>query len=178
MPARYGDSLFRLLVARAEELGGGTYGMEALNVLRIEKGFITHAEIHGRVTAFDIGMERMVSAKKDCIGKTMAERPGLSGPEREQLIGLKAIGPVQEMPAGAHLFETGAQPVRENDLGYVTSSGFSPTLGRMMAMGFLKNGRQRIGDTVKLVDHLRGVTTTCEVTQTVVFDPEGGRMRG
>ncbi len=79
MPARYGESLFRLLVTQAETLGGGPYGMEALNVLRIEKGFITHAEIHGRVTAFDIGMERMVSAKKDCIGKVMAERPGPVG---------------------------------------------------------------------------------------------------
>ena len=28
--------------------------MEALNVLRLEKGFITHAEIHGRITAFDL----------------------------------------------------------------------------------------------------------------------------
>ncbi len=54
--------------------------MEALNVLRIEKGFITHAEIHGRVTAFDIGMERMVSAKKDCIGKAAAQRPACGGP--------------------------------------------------------------------------------------------------
>ncbi|MGB5557374.1 MAG: sarcosine oxidase subunit alpha family protein, partial [Paracoccaceae bacterium] len=71
VPARYGDSLFRLLVTHAEALGGGVYGMEALNVLRIEKGHITHAEIHGRTTAFDIGFEPMVSAKKDCIGKTM-----------------------------------------------------------------------------------------------------------
>jgi glycine cleavage system aminomethyltransferase T len=61
VPTRYGEALFRDLVARAETMGGGPYGMEALNVLRIEKGFITHAEIHGRVTAFDIGMEKMVS---------------------------------------------------------------------------------------------------------------------
>ncbi len=90
VPARYGDSLYRLLMAQAEALGGGAYGMEALNVLRIEKGFITHAEIHGRVTAFDIGMGGMVSGKKDCIGKTMSQRPGLSGPMREQLVGLTA----------------------------------------------------------------------------------------
>ena len=43
VPSRYGESLFRLLVSRAEEIGGGPYGMEALNVLRLEKGFITHA---------------------------------------------------------------------------------------------------------------------------------------
>ncbi|HSG57569.1 MAG TPA: sarcosine oxidase subunit alpha, partial [Paracoccaceae bacterium] len=43
VPARYGESLYRLLVSHAVALGGGAYGMEALNVLRIEKGFITHA---------------------------------------------------------------------------------------------------------------------------------------
>ena len=65
VPSRYGDALYRDLVARAEALGGGAYGMEALNVLRIEKGFITHSEIHGRVTAYDIGMQRMLSQKKE-----------------------------------------------------------------------------------------------------------------
>ena len=64
VPARFGESLFRLLVAQAETLGGGAYGVEALNVLRIEKGFITHAEIHGRTTASDIGMDRMNQPKE------------------------------------------------------------------------------------------------------------------
>ena len=109
VPARYGDSLFRELVTRAEALGGGPYGMEALNILRIEKGFITHAEIHGRVTAYDIGMDGMVSARKDCIGKAAAQRPGLTGEEREQLVGLKPIGEVKELLAGAHLFDADAE---------------------------------------------------------------------
>ena len=91
--------------------------MEALNVLRIEKGFITHAEIHGRVTAHDIGMQAMVSQKKDCIGKTMSERPGLSGAHREQLVGLKPIGAVKQLTAGAHLFEEGAEATRVKDQG-------------------------------------------------------------
>ena len=43
VPTRYGEALFRDLGAPAETMGGGPYGMEALNVLRIEKGFITHA---------------------------------------------------------------------------------------------------------------------------------------
>ena len=60
VPTAYGEALFRDLLSKAETLGGGAYGMEALNVLRIEKGFITHAEIHGRVTTerFD----RLISA--------------------------------------------------------------------------------------------------------------------
>ena len=108
VPTRYGEALFRDLVARAETMGGGPYGMEALNVLRIEKGFITHAEIHGRVTAHDIGMEKMVSAKKDCIGKAAATRPGLWGPEREQLVGLKAAEPDQRRRASFRAGDGGA----------------------------------------------------------------------
>lgn len=178
VPARYGESLFRLLVIHAETLGGGPYGMEALNVLRIEKGFITHAEIHGRVTAFDIGMQGMVSQKKGCIGRVMAERPGLSGPEREQLVGLCPVGAVKQLTAGSHLFNTSESAVRENDQGYVTSVGYSPTVGTYLGLAFLKNGRARHGERVRMVDHLRKIETLCEVGDPVVVDPEGRRMRG
>lgn len=178
VPARYGEALYRDLVARAETLGGGAYGMEALNVLRLEKGFITHAEIHGRVTADDIGMGRMVSAKKDCIGKAASQRPGLSGPEREQLVGLKPKDPKKELLAGAHLLEEGAAATRVNDQGYITSVGWSPTLETFIGLGFLMNGRARHGETVRMVDHLRKAETLCEVCDPVFFDPEGGRARG
>ena len=177
VPSRYGESLFRLLVSRAEEIGGGPYGMEALNVLRLEKGFITHAEIHGRVTAFDLGMERMVSKKKDCIGKTSAARPGLLDNEREQLIAIKPVGPIKQIVAGAHLFDLNDNPIRQNDRGYVTSVGFSPTFGHFLGLAFLKNGHERLGDRIKMVDHLRGIETECEVVNTVSFDPKGDRLR-
>jgi sarcosine oxidase subunit alpha len=177
VPARFGESLFRLLVSRAEEIGGGPYGMEALNVLRIEKGFITHAEIHGRITAFDLGMQRMVSEKKDCIGKTSASRPGLLDSEREQLIALKPIGSVKQIVAGAHLFDLSDEPIRENDKGYVTSAGFSPTFGHFIGLGFFKGGQARLGEQIKMVDHLRGVETECEIINTVSFDPKGDRLR-
>ena len=176
VPTRYGESLFRDLLARAETLGGGAYGMEALNVLRIEKGFITHAEIHGRVTAFDIGLEKMVSPKKDCIGQAAARRPGLLGPEREQLIGLRSKSGAA-ITAGAHLFTPGDVVERATDQGYVTSVGFSPTLGAWLGLGFLKNGRERIGETVRLVDHLRGIDVLCEVADPVFHDREGVKLR-
>ena len=177
VPARFGESLFRLLVSRAEEIGGGPYGMEALNVLRIEKGFITHAEIHGRITAFDLGMQRMVSEKKDCIGKTSASRPGLLDSEREQLIALKPVGSVKQIVAGAHLFDLNDDPIRENDRGYITSVGFSPTFGHFIGLGFFKGGQARLGEQIKMVDHLRGIETECEIINTVSFDPKGDRLR-
>ena len=174
VPTAYGEALFRDLLAKAETLDGGPYGMEALNVMRIEKGFITHAEIHGRVTAFDIGMAKMVAARKDCIGKASATRPGLNGPEREQLVGLRcdaAIG------AGAHLFTPGDKVERVNDQGYVTSVCYSPTLGTNLALAFLKDGRARHGQRIRLVDHLRKTDVICEVTDPVFLDPEGAKLR-
>jgi len=177
VPARYGEALFRDVLARAETLGGGAYGMEALNVLRIEKGFVTHAEIHGRVTAFDIGMAKMVSARKECIGKAAAQRPGLHGPHREQMVGLR---PVTDTPitAGAHLFTPGDAVTRATDQGYVTSVGYSPTLAGWLGLGFLRNGRARVGEMVRLVDHLRGIDLLCEVTDPVFHDAKGEKLRG
>ncbi len=178
VPSRYGDALFHLLRARAEAIGGGPYGMEALNVLRIEKGFITHAEIDGRVNAHDIGMARMLSPKKDFIGKTMAARPGLTEEGRGQLVGMKPVGTVKQLTAGAHIYTDGAEPVRANDEGYVTSVGFSPTLGHFVGLGFIRDGLARHGEVLQMVDHLRGVATQVEICDPVFFDPEGGRTRG
>ncbi|MEM1234694.1 MAG: aminomethyltransferase family protein, partial [Pseudomonadota bacterium] len=178
VPSRFGDSLFRLLVAQAEALGGGAYGMEALNVMRIEKGFITHAEIHGRTTAFDIGMARMISPKKDCVGKTMAARPGLLAEDREQLVGLKPTDASVALTAGAHLYADGAAPKAAHDQGYVTSVAYSPTLGHHIALGFVKGGRDRVGEVMRFWDGLRDVDTTVEICSPVFLDPEGEKLRG
>ncbi|MEM9575914.1 MAG: sarcosine oxidase subunit alpha family protein [Pseudomonadota bacterium] len=178
VPARYGASLFEMLVDRAEKMGGGAYGMEALNVLRIEKGHLTHAEIHGTPTAFDIGFAGMISDKEDCIGKTMAARPGLVDENRAQLVGLKPLDTNDALTAGAHIFARGAPARRENDEGYVTSVAHSPTLGHSIGLGFLKRGRARHGETVRVVDAMRNSEFLAEVCAPVFLDPKGERVRG
>jgi sarcosine oxidase subunit alpha len=178
VPTRYGAALFDRLLAEVEALGGCAYGMEALNVLRVEKGFITHAEIHGRVTADDVGLGRMVSAKKDCIGKAASLRPGFVEPGREQLVGLIPVDRADVLSAGAHLYNETAAPVRENNQGYVTSVAPSVTMGHWLGLGFLKNGRARHGDVVRMIDGLRGHKVSVKVVDPVFYDPDGGRMRG
>jgi len=178
VPARFGAALWRLLVAQAEGLGGGAYGLEALNVLRIEKGFLTHAEMHGRTTAFDLGLERMVAKGKDCVGWASSRRPGLLDEEREQLVGLRPVTRTGQITAGAHLYGRDDAATRVNGQGYVTSAGWSPTLETALGLGFVKRGRARHGEVVRLVDAMRAVETLCEVTDPVFLDPEGGRMRG
>ncbi|QHQ35603.1 sarcosine oxidase subunit alpha family protein [Algicella marina] len=166
VPANHGDALFRLLVSRAESLGGGAYGMEALNVLRIEKGFLTHAEIPGRVTAADVGLGRMMAGAKDCIGKVMSQRPGLTDAKRPQLVGLVPVEPEARLYAGAHLFNPGAAAHRIEAQGYITSTCHSPTLGHHIALGFLANGSERTGQSVRAVDFMRGERETeCRVVE-------------
>jgi glycine cleavage system aminomethyltransferase T len=109
-------------------------------------------------------------------GEAAARRPGLLGPEREQLVGLQSTSGAT-ITAGAHLFTPGDVVARATDQGYVTSVGFSPTLGAWLGLGFLKNGRARIGETVRLVDHLRGIDVLCEVADPVFHDREGVKLR-
>ena len=178
VPARYGDSLARELGRRAEALGGGWYGLEALNALRIEKGLLTHAEMDGHVTADDLGLGGMVSSKKDCIGKTLSQRPAMIGAGREQLVGLIPVSPLTQFSAGAYIFNKGAAPTLENNQGHVTSHCHSPTLGHLIAMAMLKDGRSRIGEQVVIRDHTRNIEAVCEVCTTVHLDPEGAKLRG
>ncbi|WP_298855807.1 sarcosine oxidase subunit alpha family protein [uncultured Ruegeria sp.] len=177
VPARYGESLFTRLLEAARTYGGGPYGMEALNVLRIEKGFITHSEIDGRVTAADCGMAGLISKKKDCIGKRMSARPGLSGAHRMQMVGLRSVEATQTINAGSHIFAPSAEITPANDIGYVTSNCFSPALAAHIALGFVVNGTERLGETVLCHDPIRGVSTRCTIAHPVQFDPTGDRGR-
>jgi sarcosine oxidase subunit alpha len=177
VPTRYGEALFRDLISRAELMGGGLYGMEALNVLRIEKGFITHAEIDGRVTAGDLGLGGMVSAKKDCIGKRANLREGLQDENRPQLVGLRPLKG-EAITAGAHLFVTGAQLTRPNAQGYLSSVGYSPQMGSYLGLGFLERGRTRHGEVIRVIDLLRNIDVQAEVCDPVFIDKTGEKMHG
>jgi sarcosine oxidase subunit alpha len=178
VPARWGAALFDRLAGAAEALGGGPYGLEALNVLRIEKGFLTHAEMHGRTTAGDLGLGRMIAAGKDCIGKAAAGRPGLVEPARERLVGLVPVEASGRLLAGAHLLAVGAAWRAAEEQGYLSSACFSPTLGTDIALAFLRAGPERLGETLRAVCALRGTDTPVRVVALPFVDPDGGRMRG
>ena len=76
------------------------------------------------------------------------------------------------------MFNVDDDAVRINDQGYITSHCFSPTLGHTIALGFVKNGRARMGEVIKMVDLLRNVETKCEICNPVFWDEKGGALRG
>ena len=152
MPAARGQELWEALRRRAGRFGLQPYGTEALHVMRAEKGFIMIGdETDGTVTPQDLGLGWAVSKKKpDFIGKRAQERPDLTRPDRKQLVGLATEDPAEVLPDGAHAV---AAPVRAEGptptLGHVTSSYFSPTLGRSIAMALIEGGAGRMGEVLE-----------------------------
>jgi sarcosine oxidase subunit alpha len=177
VPARYGDAAIRAIMAAGEAFGVVPYGIEALGVMRIEKGHVTGNELNGTTTAADLGLGRMMSTKKEFIGRVLAQRPGLSDPGRPALIGIKPADKSTRLYAGAHFVTLGAQATLENDQGYVTSVAFSPMLGHWIGLGLLMRGADRLGERVLAHSPVRGGDAEVEVVAPVFFDPQGARLQ-
>ena len=146
--------------------------------MRIEKGFVTHNEINGRVTAGDVGLGRMLSPNKDYIGRMMSEREGLNDPEREQLVGVKPLNPANRFRAGCHLVNPDDKASLKTDQGYVSSVAYSPMLESWVGLAMLKHGRERHGERIMLWDGLRDVHMEAEVCDPVFFDPAQEKAHG
>jgi heterotetrameric sarcosine oxidase alpha subunit len=177
VPARYGDAAIRAILSGGAEWGVVPYGTEALTVMRIEKGHVAGNELNGTTTAADLGLARMMSDKKDFIGRVLARRVALTDPNRSTLIGVRPVDPNSRLYAGAHFLSRGAEVKLGNDQGYLTSVAYSPTLGYWIGLGLLSRGPQRIGERVHAYDPLRSGEVDVEVVSPVFVDPDGLRLR-
>ncbi len=178
VPADRGEALVECLQSAGADLGVTPYGLEALNVLRIEKGHMTGSELNGQTTAHDLGLERMLSTKKDFIGATLARRAHLVDPARPRLVGLRTVDLTAKLAGGMHFIPAGAPLVAASDQGHVTSVGFSPDLGRWIGLGLLARGPERHGERMLAVSPLRGEQALVEICAPMFVDPEGARLRG
>jgi heterotetrameric sarcosine oxidase alpha subunit len=179
VPAAYGEAVAYSLLDAGKPHGTCAYGAEALGVLRIEKGRVTHAEINGAVTPDDLGLGRMVSkAKSDFIGKHMLGREGLIDPSRPRLVGLRPLDPMQSFRSGAHILAKGATPALENDQGYVTSTCFSPHVGSTIGLALVANGPERHGEEVIAWNALASEFIPSVLCHPVFVDPSNERLYG
>jgi sarcosine oxidase subunit alpha len=178
VPARFGDALARNLMIVGEPYGIVPYGTEALGVMRIEKGHVAGPELNGTTTAADLGLGKMMSTKKDYIGRVMAGREALVAPDRQVVVGIKPVDRARRLRSGAHVVSKGRTPGPDTDEGYVTSVCFSPALEQWIGLGLVTRGRERLGEIVRAHDPLRGEDYEVELCNSVFYDPEGGRQRG
>ena len=177
VPADFGAHVWSALMHAGEKYAVTPYGTESMHVLRAEKGFIIAGqETDGTVSPLDLGLERMVSARKDFIGKRSLARADARRADRKQLVGLLVEDGKHVLPEGAQIVaELESSPPMEM-IGHVTSSYFSANLGRSIALALIKGGRSRHDEIVYLPLDTRAVAA--RVTPPEFWDGEGARGRG
>jgi sarcosine oxidase subunit alpha len=156
--------LWDALLDAGADLGIRPHGLDALEVLRMEKG---HMYL-GQDTLPDdhpgkLGLGWAVAMDKPTfVGKRALERMAQIPIERK-LVGLTFEGSVPQR--GVPLYADGAI------VGRVTSCGRSEALRRSIGLGWLR------AVDGSFPTELRAGNTTATVTPTPFYDPEGARLR-
>ena len=174
VPAGQGRALWDKLVEAGAAFGVMPYGTEAMHIMRAEKGFIMIGdETDGTVIPQDLNLGWAISKKKaDYLGKRGQERTYLSRADRWKLAGFETLdGSV--IPDGAYIIAEGMNGNgQRNTQGRVTSTYFSPTLKKGIAMGLIVGGLGRMGDVVEF-NTVTGGTVKAKVVDPVFYDKEG-----
>lgn len=176
VPADYGNLVARALMQAGEEFGITPYGVEALSVMRVEKGHVAGGELNGTTTADDLGLGRMMSTKKDYIGRMMAGREGLTAKDRQVVVGIRPVDKADRIRAGSHLLKKDDKPSLAGSQGYITAVAYSPTLGYWLGLALCANGRQRHGEIVKVFDGIRNIHMYAEICDPMHYDKENKKL--
>ncbi len=182
VPPKYALELWEKIFAYGTNLGLIPYGTETMHLLRAEKGYVVIGQdTDGTVTPIDLNLNWMIGKnKKDFIGKRSLSRSDTARTDRKQLVGILTLDRGKNIEEGQHIVEQKNLP-RNIDkpvdyLGHITSSYYSPTLNRCVAMALLKNGNQLIGKKL-FVSRSSGLENTeVEVVKPTFLDPENKRL--
>ena len=166
--AEYGAALWDLLTEAGQPHGVIAAGRIAFNSLRIEKGY--------RLWGTDMTAEHQPAAAGVDFAVKVAKNNGAD------FIGKAALGKAPENVLRSIVFDEptavvlGKEPVYIDDrcVGYVTSAGYSPTVGRTIAYAWLPAATE-VDDSVT-VDY-RGTRLTAVVHAEPVVDPEMSRIK-
>jgi len=176
VPSSYAKALWEKCFEVGKQYEITPYGTEAMHVLRAEKGFvIVGQETDGSVTPIDLDMSWIVSKNKyDFIGKRALYRSDTIREDRKQLVGILTINPDEILEEGAQLVEKLTKPPMKM-IGHVTSSYYSPNLGRSFALALVKNGLKKKG--LSIFAPMPNKTVEVEITNPVFIDPLNERLK-
>ncbi|MCC7275865.1 MAG: sarcosine oxidase subunit alpha family protein [Alphaproteobacteria bacterium] len=173
-PAGYALAVWEAVLAAGRADGIVPYGVEALGLLRIEKGHVAGSELNGHTTARDLGLDRMAKKRGDFVGRVLAERPGLVDPGRPTFVGIRSVDPKRQVRQGAHLVEPGSF----KSLGWVSSVTRSVELGdAWIGLALLTDGKARIGSRLVAAFPLKDEAVEVEIVSPHFIDPENARVR-
>lgn len=165
------DSLWSRLMQLGAPCGVRALGMEALDRLRVEKGFLeVGVDTDGETTPLDVGWSASIAKKPgDFLGRRSLARPAQQRADRLQLVGLLPVEGAGCLPVGAHALGRNGEVI-----GHVTSSCFSPHLNRSLALGRIRAGLSRRGEIVTV--DADGKAVRVRLSDRAFFDPAGERL--
>jgi sarcosine oxidase subunit alpha len=148
--------------------------MEAWLRLRLEKGYLhVGSDTNGRTTPLEVGMASIVAKRQDdFIGKRSLQLAFAFSPEREQLVGLRALDGTLE--AGGRILSPAHRRIPCPTEGYVTSACYSPSQKSFVGLALLQRGHQRHGENVSVFNG--GTVVRCRVCHPTFYDPANERL--
>ena len=178
VPWSQGESMWERILEAGQPHDILPYGSEALGVLRIEKGHVAGNELDGRSTAKDMQLGAMMSGKKRFIGDVLCKREGMLEAGRPSLVGVKPVNQEKRLRGGAHFVEEVASQGKIESLGWISSVADSPAVGCWIGLGYIRGGRERIGQKLVAWYPLKEEMVEVEICNPVFVDPEGERLHG
>ena len=174
IPADRAEALLEILAAKGDSHGLVPTGIEAVLVLRMEKGYLhVGSDTDGTTNPVDVGFGRVVERKQsDYVGGRSLQRPHDRDGNRRRLVGIEAEDGCTAFSAGAHIVAMTNGERRSE--GFVTSACVSPTLGKPIGLAMLERGTERKGELVHLFDE--GRLSRARIVDPVFYDPEGERL--
>ena len=174
VPSGYAELVWQTLMCAGDEYGILPFGTEALHSLRAEKGYIAIGhETDGTVTPDDLGLGGMIKKKEDFIGARSLLRSDTASKMRHQLVGLF---PDEKVLEGSPIIDTMEIKPPITKIGHITSSYFSSTLKKPIALALVQDGRARIGSIVQVALPIEQRNVSARVVSSVFYDPEGERI--
>ena len=176
VPWHHGSALWEAILSLGAPLGITPYGLDALQALRMEKGYIiVGQDTEALSTPYDAGLGWLVSREKEFVGRRSMERSALRSTDRAQLVGFVGTDADEVVPEGAGLVRAVGLPPMHIE-GHVSSSCWSETLGRPLGLALVRGGRKRHGEVLQAP--LEDRTMTVTLVDPVHVDPQGTRRDG
>lgn len=162
--------LWQALLSACRAAGGGPIGIEALMILRAEKGYIVIGkDSDGMTRPMDLGVSGPLKSKQvEFIGKRSLLTDEAQRGDRNQLVGLTPVDGLDLLPVGAHGLDLTGAP---RSIGYVTSSYPGAGQDAPVALALIERGASRQGEVLTL-QHL-GQHRQARITPPCAFDPKG-----
>ncbi|MBV9194889.1 MAG: (2Fe-2S)-binding protein [Solirubrobacterales bacterium] len=170
-PAAYGEHVWDALLEAGRPYGIRPFGLEPQRILRLQKlHVLVGQDTDSESTPFGAAMPWIVKLDKDgdFIGRSALEHYARETPATS-LVGFTM--------SDGHVPSEGAVVVDERGTpaGQVTSSRYSPVLGRVIGMAWVPSALARDGVSITISDE--GQKLTAELRTRPFYDPDGEVLR-